>query len=131
MAVTGGSFQCRCIADVIGWTSDEGMSFTQTAFQNPVPGSSCTTLDWLEFGGGLNSILNFTNVFFSCPAPAGHISPSTRASAPGLEGLLGSFSAANVWLQQVSVQVLAGTGTDAITTCGSIDSHSVFWGRLW
>jgi hypothetical protein len=154
MAVTGGSFQCQCVADFIGWTSDEGVSFTQTAFQDPVPGSSCATLNWLQFGGGLNSILNFTNVFFSCPGAGGAYIAADQGPSAGSGGLAwltvtnndvglntngvpfigktaagcGSFSVANVWLLQVSVQVLAGTGTDAITTCGSIDAHSVFWG---
>jgi hypothetical protein len=102
---------------------------------------------------GLNGILNFTNVFFSCPGVGGAfiaVDQGVGAASGGLAWLTvsgndvglntnndpfigktaagcGSFSAAAIWLLQVNVQLLSGPGTNTVVTCGSIDAHSALW----
>jgi len=149
MIVNGGSFQCNCVADFIGWTSDEGLTFLQTAFQDPVNGSGCATLYWLEFGGGINAAINMTNPFFSCPGSGGAFIALDQGVAAGNGGVwylsvfgndiglntnnvpfigktaagCGSFTAANEWILESNINLIQGGNN--ITTCGSIDAHTI------
>lgn len=143
--MSGGQVGCLCVSDVIGWTSVEGMTFIQTAFQEPTGGSACITTDWVELGGGVNAAIGFHNVLFSCPGPSGAIialDQGTGAATGGVwfltfEGAdvglntnndpfigktaagCGSFTATNNWILQSNLNLVAGANN--IVTCGSID----------
>jgi hypothetical protein len=148
--MVGGSIQCNCVADFIGWSSDEGLTFLQTAFQNPVPSAGCATTYWMEFGGGVNAAISLTDPFFSCPGTSGAIialdqgvssigggiwyltvygndvglntngDPFIGKTAAGC----GSFTATNNWILGSNINLI--TGANNIVTCGSIDAHTIF-----
>lgn len=145
--MSGGSLQCLCDADLIMWTSVEGATFVQTAFQQPA-GTACTTLYWVEMGGGVNAAIAFMDPFWSCPssvfiamdAGVGASSGGTwyltvfgndvglnTNSAPFIGQTAagcGSFTAANNWIIGSNINLIAGA--NAVTTCGSIDAHTIF-----
>jgi hypothetical protein len=145
----GGQVGCICVSDFIGWTSDEGVTFVQTAFQQPIGGVACTTTNWIEFGGGVNAAIGLYNVLFSCPGSGGAIialDQGVGASAGGIWFLTfqgadiglntfgdpiigktaagcGSFTATNNWIIGSNLTILAGGNN--IVTCGSIDSSTI------
>ncbi len=149
--IIGSSFQCQCDADFVGWTSDEGMSFIMTAFQDPVPGSGCVVNKWVEFGNGINGVIAFITPFWSCPSGAAGsafiaLDQGVGAAAGGITYLTvkgndvglntnnapfigktaagcGTFAAANNWIIVSDIQLLAGA--NKISTCGSIDSQTI------
>lgn len=143
-----GSLQCLCIADFIGWTSDEGVVFVMTAFEQPNGTTACSTLYWMEYGGGLNGVINLQAPFWSCNGTGGAyiaLDAGIAAANGGIEGLTvmstdpglnsnnvpfigktaagcGSFTATNNWIFNSNIQLL--TGANNIVTCGSIDIKS-------
>lgn len=149
MVVVGGSFQCNCVADFIGWTSDEGLTMQQTAFANPVPSSGCATTYWMEFGGGLNGDINLQTPFWSCNGTGGAyiaLDAGVSATGGGVEGLTvtsndpglntnsvpfigktaagcGSFTVTNNWISNSFINMI--TGANNISTCGSIDAQTI------
>jgi hypothetical protein len=149
MMVVGGSFQCQCVDDFIGWTSDEGVTFLQTAFQSPVPGSGCVVTHWLLFGGGVNAAVALIDPFFSCPGVGGAVialDAGTGAAAGGIWFLTvlgndvglntngvpfigktaagcGSFTATNNWIIGSNINLIAGANN--IDSCGGIDNSTI------
>ena len=147
--MVGGQIGCLCVSDVIGWTSVEGMTFIQTAFQEPLGDAACITTNWLEFGGGVNAAIGLYNVLFSCPGPSGAIialDQGTGGSTGGIwfltfEGAdvglntnndpfigktaagCGSFTSTNNWIIQSNLNMPSGANN--ITTCGSIDAKTI------
>lgn len=149
---TGGSYQCLCVADVIMWTSVEGVVMNMPAFQAPIAsGDGCVVNYWIEMGGGFNGSMVFNAPFFSCPAAGGAFIALDQGVSAGNGGTgvmlfigndvglnihgapligktaagCGSFAAGNNWLHDVNIQGIANGNN--IVTCGSIDAHSVFW----
>lgn len=148
MVTIGGSFQCNCVTDFIGWTSDEGLTMSMPVFTNPAF-VACGTSYWMEFGGGLNGVINLQSPFWSCPAASGAyiaLDQGTGATTGGIEGLTvvsndpglntnsdpfigktaagcGSFTSTNNWITNSSINLIAGANN--ITTCGGIDAKTI------
>lgn len=148
--MSGGQVGCLCVSDVIGWTSVEGMTFIQTAFQEPLGSVACITTNWAEFGGGINAAISFYNVLFSCPGPGGAIIALDQGVAAANGGIwfltfegadvglntnndpfigetaagCGSFTATNNWIIQAKLNLVSGANN--IVGCGSIDPGSMF-----
>lgn len=148
----GGSYQCLCVADVIMWTSTEGIVMDMPAFQASIAsGDGCVVNYWIEMGGGFNGSMTFNTPFWSCPAAGGaYIALDKAVSAgnggmglitlngndPGLNTHLapfvgktaagcGPFTVGFNWISNTNLQLL--TNANDIVTCGSIDAHTVFW----
>jgi len=148
--MVGGQVACLCIADFIGWTSDEGVVFIQTAFQEPLGAVACTTKFWALFGGGVNAAIAFHNVLFSCPgtAPSAIIGLDQGISAGeggiwfltftgddvGLNSFnrpfigktasgCGAFAAANNWILLSNINMVSGANN--LDLCGGIDSRTI------
>lgn len=145
----GGQMGCICVSDVIGWTSVEGMTFIQTAFQSPIGAVACTTTNWVELGGGINAAIGFYNVLFSCPGSGGAVialDAGLSATNGGVwfltfEGAdvglnsftdpfigktaagCGSFTATNNWILQSNMNLV--TGANNLNLCGSIDARTI------
>jgi hypothetical protein len=150
MTGIGGSFQCQCVSDFIGWTSDEAVSFNGTAFTYSAPGGACITKNWMEFGGGINGVINLTNPFWSCPGVGGAFIALDAGVSAGNGGIwyltvlgndvglntnnvpfigktaagCGSFSASNPWIIGSNINLI--NGANAISICGGIDAHTIF-----
>lgn len=145
----GGQIACLCTTPLIGWTSVEGMTFIQTAFQEPLGSVACLTKYWLEFGGGINAAIGLINVLFSCNGVGGAVVALDQAPSGANGGIwfltfigndvglntnnvpfigktaagCGAFTAANNWLQLVNLNLLSSANN--LDLCGSIDSKSI------
>lgn len=147
LTMTGGSFQCVCIADTVIWHQNEGLTFIQTAFESP-DGGAGSAWYWVYVGGGQNGFLNFISPLWSSPA-AGFIAIDAAVSATdgGIQSL--KVIGNDVGLNAVPVNFIAKTNSgcgpwpvkspwislsnldfvtngDSINSCGSIDSHTIF-----
>ena len=143
----GGSIQCICAVDLAIWDNCEGVTFIQTAFEQP-NGAAAVTNYWVQMGGGLNGYVTFITPFWSAPA-LGFISlgPATSSTVGGVLGLkvIGSdvglnsasapfiaedftgcngFTTTDNWITTANVDFIAGANN--VSVCGSIDAHTIF-----
>lgn len=143
LTMIGGSFQCVCYADLDLYSNNEGLTFIQTAFEQP-DGQGAVTYHWVYASapaGSINGILTFISPFWSAPvvgfiglgAPV--IGLSVQNTDPGANSVPAPFfnsaatgcpagiSPATTWIGDADVSFLAGANT--VISCGSIH-NSIF-----
>lgn len=147
LTMAGGSFQCVCVTDAVMWSNNEGLTFIQTAFEQPNGGGG-TTLYWVEMGGGLNGFVTFITPLWSSPG-GGYIAldqgistnlggtlglkvigndvGSNSATAPFIaetNNHCGPFVSTNSWITLSNLDFVLGANT--VNGCGNIDPHTIF-----